>query len=449
MAIDVTLLQDLTDSYNNDLPQLKTQIPIAVNRLTSPYLEPIFGPDIKFGISSFKDKPVYPFGGPSDYVYQGETALTTNISTINNKVLKFQASGGGDSKEAQLEALVHTALDSDSVLGYRSGAKRIALIATDAPYHKAGDYSSAPANDYDSNIENEDYPTVAGLKSVLQTQNVEPVFLVTDDVKPQYETLVNDLGRGYVVSLKGDSANVADAIKYAVAKSNLGSNPGNPDFIEGTEGDDALDGNNGDDTMLGGDGDDTMLGFGGDDFIDGGFNTDYLYGGLGSDTIAGGDGDDYLSGDIGSDTLIGGSGNDTLSAGRGNDILQGDGGDDILDGGFYMTDSDTYVFDTGAEYSVLPLGVDTISFLKPNDKIELSKDTFTQITAATGFFNLAPNEGEGKVKTQPIVYVPTGIGGDLYYNQNGIGSGWGSGGKFASIDFSMGVNESSFNIVDL
>lgn len=444
MATDVVLLQDLTGSYIDDLPQLKTQIPIAVNRLTSPYLEPIFGPNIKFGISSFKDKPVSPFGGSSDYVYQAETALTTNISTIKNKVSSFQASGGRDWKEAQLEALVHTALDSGSDLGYRSGAKRIALIATDAPYHKAGDYSSAPANDYDSDIENEDYPTVAGLTSVLQTQGVEPVFLVTDKVKVQYEDLVNNLGRGYVVSLKPDSANVADAIKYAVAKSNLGSSP---NFQEGTNSSDSLNGNNGDDTMLGGDGDDTMLGFGGDDFIDGGFNTDYLYGGSGSDTIAGGDGDDFLSGNIGSDTLIGGIGNDTLSAGAGNDILQGDGGDDILDGGFPITDSDTYVFDTGTEYGVLPLGVDTISFLKPNDKIELSKDTFTQITA-TGFFNSAPSEGEGKVKTQPIVYVSTGMGGDLYYNENGTASGWGSGGKFASIEFHAGVNASSFNIVD-
>ena len=446
MATDVTLLQDLTGSYNNDLPELKTQIPIAVNRLTSPYLEPIFGPDIKFGISSFKDKPVSPFGGSSDYVYQGETALTTNISTIKNEVSNFQASGGRDRQEAQLEALVHTALDSDSVLGYRSGAKRIALIATDAPYHKAGDYNSAPANDYDSNIENEDYPTVAGLKSVLQTQNVEPVFLVTNNVKPQYENLVNALGRGYVVSLKGDSANVADAIKYAVAKSNLG---GNPDFIEGTGGDDALDGNNGDDTMLGGDGDDTMLGFGGNDFIDGGFNTDYLYGGLGSDTIAGGDGGDSLYGGPGGDTLIGGSGDDELSAGSGSDILQGDGGDDILDGGFSMTDSNTYVFDTGTEYGVLPLGVDTINFLNVNDKIELSKDTFTEITAA-GFFDSATTEADGKVKTKPIVYVSTGVGGDLYYNENGAGSDWGSGGKFASIVVSMGtVGESSFNVVDL
>ena len=446
MATDVVFLQDLTGSFRNDLPQLKTQIPIAVNRLTSPYLEPVFGPNIKFGISSFKDKPVSPFGGSSDYVYQAETALTTNISTIKNKVSSFQASDGGDGPEAQLEALVHTALDSGSVLGYRPGAKRIALIVTDAPYHKAGDYNSAPANDYDSGIENEDYPTVAGLKSVLQTQGVEPVFLVTNDVKVEYEDLVNNLGRGYVVSLKPDSANVADAIKYAVAKSNLGSNP---NFTEGTKGDDIIDGGTGNDTIFGGDGEDSIAAAGGNDFIDGGLNTDYLYGGTGQDTIAGGDGDDYLSGDIGNDTLIGGSGDDKLSAGFGNDILQGDGGDDILNGGFSWTESDTYVFDTGAEYGVLPLGVDTISILKPNDKIELSKNTFTEITP-TNFFDSATTEADGKVKTKPIVYVSTGMGGDLYYNENGAGSDWGSGGKFASIAFSMGpVGESSFNVVDL
>ena len=244
-----------------------------------------------------------------------------------------------------------------------------------------------------------------------------------------------------------NSANVADAIKYAVAKSNLGSNP---NFTEGTKGDDIIDGGTGNDTIFGGDGEDSIAAAGGNDFIDGGLNTDYLYGGTGQDTIAGGDGDDYLSGDIGNDTLIGGIGKDKLFAGGGNDILQGDGGDDILDGGSFMADSDTYVFDTGTEYGVLPLGVDTISLLKYNDKIELSKDTFTQITAA-GFFDSATTESQGKIKTQPIVYVSTGMGGDLYYNENGAGLDWGpAGGKFASIVFSMGaVDESSFNVVDL
>ena len=68
----------------------------------------------------------------------------------------------------------------------------------------------------------------------------------------------------------------------------------------------------------------------------------------------------------------------------------------------------------------------------------------------TSFFDSATTEADGKVKTKPIVYVSTGMGGDLYYNENGAGSDWGSGGKFASIVVSMGtVGESSFNVVDL
>ncbi len=55
---DITLLQDLTGSYDDDLPALKTLVPAVVNRLTSPYLTTIFGTDLQFSLASFKDKPV-------------------------------------------------------------------------------------------------------------------------------------------------------------------------------------------------------------------------------------------------------------------------------------------------------------------------------------------------------------------------------------------------------
>ncbi|NEP80186.1 MAG: hypothetical protein F6K39_19675 [Okeania sp. SIO3B3] len=441
MSTDVVLLQDLTGSYRDDLSNMKKQIPIAVNRLTNPYLEEIFGPDIEFGISTFKDKPVSPFGGSSDYVYQSELAFTNDIATVKNEVDSFSASGGADGPEAQLEALTHTAFDSDGGLNYRSGSTRIAVISTDASYHVAGDYATAPANDLDSNIEDEDYPTIAGLKSVLETEDMIPVFLVTDGVEGDYEDLVDQLGRGYVTSLNPDSSNVSDAIKYAVAKSNLGAA-----LEEGTTSSDELNGDGSNDIIFGLDGEDQIFGYGGNDFLDGGFDLDYLYGGAGSDTVSGGDGADYVEGNNGPDTLIGGSGNDTLIAGVGNDVLQGDDGDDILDGGLDPTfsDSDTYVFDTGAEYGVLELGVDQISFFKPNDKIQLSQDTFTAVDPSN-FFGEASTVSEAKTLDEAIVNV----GGQLYYNENGVDPGFGSGGQFASVSFSfLPLNSSNFDIVD-
>ncbi|MCH8883807.1 MAG: DUF4389 domain-containing protein [SAR324 cluster bacterium] len=55
--------------------------------------------------------------------------------------------------------MVQVALRADEV-GFRDGAQKFVVLSTDAAFHQEGDYDWAPdgANDYDTVIEDEDYP---------------------------------------------------------------------------------------------------------------------------------------------------------------------------------------------------------------------------------------------------------------------------------------------------
>ncbi|MEH1889230.1 MAG: VWA domain-containing protein [Nostoc sp.] len=461
---DIVFLQDLTGSYSDDLPRLKVLLPAVVNRLTSPYLTQIFGTDLEFGLASFKDKPVSPLGSPGDYVYQKEVSLTTDAGQVKTAVSNFIVGGGNDLPESQLEALLHTALDSS--IGYRVGSKRFVFLATDAEYHVAGDLKNASptpttvvANNGDGVIDpNEDYPDITQVQAALIANDIIPIFLATSDVKSTYDGLVSSLGRGIVTTLDSNSENVADVIKFAIAKANAVIT------AEGTDGDDNIDASTittpGDQVVFAGAGNDTVDLFGvtGNHFIDGGAGYDVLYGGIGQDKIDGGSLDDNLYGGNGNDTLLGSSGNDVLRGQGGNDILQGDSGKDDLFGG---AGNDTFVFDTGSAFAAADLGIDIINDFRQlagnTDKIELSRDTFTDLhdpvslSPGHGFiFASVATDADAEISTANIVYS-TGTR-SLFYNPNGATSGFSStleGGQFAT--FALGTPtlvSGNFTIVD-
>ena len=103
-----------------------------------------------------------------------------------------------------------------------------------------------------------------------------------------------------------------------------GSNPNEPNAIDGTLNNDVLTGTDGKDIIRGFDGTDTLQGGAGNDTLFGNNRPDKLVGGAGDDLLVGGSGDDSLDGGIGNDTL----------QGQGNDFFvlrEGDGTDVILD----------------------------------------------------------------------------------------------------------------------
>ncbi|MEH1961955.1 MAG: hypothetical protein V7L05_19155 [Nostoc sp.] len=461
---DIILLQDLTASNNNELVELKAVLPATVNRLTNPILASIFGDDLKFGIASFKDKPIPPFGGYDDYVYQAEVPLTNDVTTVKDKIFGFEAFGGNDEPESQLDALLYTALDSGGSLGYRVGSFRIVFLATDSIYHVAGDRAAVSPSDTipnngDSVIDpHEDYPKIGQVKTALEANNIIPIFLTTSDVAVDYQGLVTKLGRGGVVTLDSQSENLADVIKEAIAQSrNVISTD-----VTTTNGDDTFsrrDFSPGDQVIFAGGGDDSisLSGVAGNHYIDGGSGDDILFGGSGADRIDGGSDDDTLVGGRGDDTLFGSSGKDILSGGKGNDYLQGDSGDDILTGG---AGSDKFVFATGSKFDIRELGVDIINDFTPDqDKIQLSKSTFTALTNSvfptrlnSADFATVTNDSFAAGSSAFIVY--NSENGSLFYNPNGTADGFAdtdinSGGKFAQLGVTSfpALTTASFEVV--
>ncbi|MDF5734597.1 MULTISPECIES: hypothetical protein [unclassified Nostoc] len=461
---DIILLQDLTASNYDQLVELKAVLPTTVNRLTNPILASIFGDDLKFGIASFKDKPIPPFGGYADYVYRAEVPLTNNVTTVKDKIFGFEAFGGNDGPESQLDALLYAALDSGASLGYRVGSFRIVFLATDSIYHVAGDRAAvSPSNTIANNGDraitpNEDYPEIEQVKTALEANNIIPIFLVTSDVVVDYEGLVTKLGRGSVLTLGSESENVADAIKEAIARSrNVISTD-----VTTTNANDTLSQNDflpGDQVIFAGGGDDniSLSGVAGNHYIDGGSGDDILFGGSGADKIDGGSDDDSLVGGNGDDTLFGSSGKDILIGDNGNDYLQGDSGDDILIGG---ADSDKFAFATGSKFDIRELGVDIINDFTPDqDQIQLSKSTFTALTNSvfpttlnSADFATVTDDSLAAGSSAEIVY--NSVNGSLFYNPNRSADGFADtninlGGKFAQLGatYFPALTTASFEVV--
>ena len=459
---DIVLLQDLTASDDHELVELKAELPATVNQLTNPLLGSIFGRDLKFGIASFKDKPIPPLGGYADYVYQAEVALTNNVTTVKDKIFGFEAFGGNDGSESQLDALLHAALDSGDSLGYRVGSFRVVFLATDSVYHVAGDRAAvSPSNTIANNGDGvidpyEDYPEIGQVKAALEANNIIPIFLTTSDVVADYEKLVTKLGRGDVLTLGSKSENVADAVKEAIARSR---NVISTDVVT-TNADDTFsrrDFSPGNKVIFAEGGNDSisLSGVAGNHYIDGGAGSDTLFGGSGADRIDGGSDDDKLVGGRGDDILFGSSGKDTLIGGKGNDYLQGDSGDDILIGG---AGSDKFAFATGSKFDIRELGVDIINDFTPDqDKIQLSKYTFTALSNSvfptalnSADFATVTNDSLAAVSSAKIVY--NSVNGSLFYNPNGSADGFAdinSGGKFAQLGATSfpALTTASFEVV--
>lgn len=177
-----------------------------------------------------------------------------------------------------------------------------------------------------------------------------------------------------------------------------------------------------------------------DDYLDGGEDSDYLFGDTGNDIIFGGNGDDYLNG---------GEGNDIISGDGGDDIIYAETGDDIITGG---TGFDRFFYATGMPFTTTDFGVDTLTdFTTGEDKIVLDRHTFGSLTSEIGVgfsnqtdFAIVASDAEAEGSSAAIVY---NIGtGSLFYNQNGVEVGFGTGGLFASLSGIPHISSNDFEI---
>jgi Ca2+-binding RTX toxin-like protein len=148
-----------------------------------------------------------------------------------------------------------------------------------------------------------------------------------------------------------------------------------------------------------------------------------------SDAIFGGNGDDILNGNLGDDAIYGESGNDRLIGGTGNDLLVGgDGGD-------------AFIFQSIRSFQSGDFGRDIVlDFQTGVDKLVLSQTTFGPLTAAS--LAIVANDSLAAESSGAIVYSQAS--GQLFYNQNGTGSGLGSGAVFAQVNGNPTLSSSDF-----
>ncbi|HAG85043.1 MAG TPA: hypothetical protein DCL61_28810 [Cyanobacteria bacterium UBA12227] len=225
--LDLVLLEDLSGSFFNDLPVLKSLVPNLVSSLTS------MVPDTLFGVSSFVDKPVLPFGDQfsGDFLYRTDLGLTSDTALLQSSVNSLFTTDGSDLAEGQLEALLQIAVRAKSEIGFRDDAFKVVVLSTDAIFHQAGDGLDAfgdPDGDGNPGIQTpnngdaildgnpagtgEDYPTIEQVKTALMDAGIVPIFAITSGTLSSYQNLVDQFGFGTVVELSDSSSNLVDAI---------------------------------------------------------------------------------------------------------------------------------------------------------------------------------------------------------------------------------------------
>jgi serralysin len=215
--------------------------------------------------------------------------------------------------------------------------------------------------------------------------------------------------------------------------SNLtGTGNGLTNVITGNSGNNVLDGGVGNDTLIGGKGDDTY-------FVDSAREIVTEKANEGSDIVV-----SSISWTLGSNlenlTLTGsdaitGIGNtlkNIIIGNSGNNILDGLTGTDILTGG---AGADTFRFSTKPAFGASTADRITDFNGIEGDTIQISKRVFGMASNATTSLTTIKSTAEltsALASTSTFVYDSTN--GNLYWNQNGTKSGFGTGGIFAVLD---------------
>ncbi|XP_028397592.1 integrin beta-2-like isoform X2 [Dendronephthya gigantea] len=235
--VDLYFLMDLSKTMQDDLSNLKSlagNISIKLKELTNKR---------RLAFGSFVDKTVPPFvkqelinksHNPNEepsYNFRHVLDFTEKDKLFKETINKQTNSRSRDIPEATLDALMQVAA-CEKELGWNpvNTTRRIVLIATDAPFHTAGEGrfgGIAAPNDAKCHLTErvngvrkysgleQDYPTVNQVFQKLRESKIQPIFAVSKYERKTFEQLAKtweDLGSTYE-ELSADSNNIIELIE--------------------------------------------------------------------------------------------------------------------------------------------------------------------------------------------------------------------------------------------
>uniref|UniRef100_A0A671M2I3 Integrin beta n=1 Tax=Sinocyclocheilus anshuiensis TaxID=1608454 RepID=A0A671M2I3_9TELE len=231
--IDLYYLMDLSYSMKDDLEQIKTLGQKILKKLRA------ITDTVRIGFGSFVDKEMLPYVSQVKarrqnpcpnridtcqpaFSFKNVLPLTYDAREFEREVSKQNISGNLDAPEAGLDAIMQAAVCKDKI---RWGdVTRILVYTSDDTFHMAGDGRLGgvfqPHNGQchlsdQGSYNGRDYPSVGHVSRVLQDNNIQLIFAVTEDIYPTYKALSALIPQSVVGVLKNDSSNVVDLISDA------------------------------------------------------------------------------------------------------------------------------------------------------------------------------------------------------------------------------------------
>jgi hypothetical protein len=151
LGVDVVFVFDRSGSFYDDLATFQTQATTLTTRLGEDL------DNLAVGLSSFVDAPCFGFGYGTDFGYELNLALTTELSMLNSVIDTLDIRSGSDGPESQLEAM-YQALTGEGVsvtsgscagvasippsdMEWRDRSISFLFMSTDADFHQPTDAS--------------------------------------------------------------------------------------------------------------------------------------------------------------------------------------------------------------------------------------------------------------------------------------------------------------------
>eukprot|EP01124_Arcella_intermedia_P000400 TRINITY_DN101_c0_g1_i7.p1 TRINITY_DN101_c0_g1~~TRINITY_DN101_c0_g1_i7.p1 ORF type:complete len:234 (+),score=73.21 TRINITY_DN101_c0_g1_i7:333-1034(+) len=182
---------------------------------------------IFFGMGSYIEKPVSPFGSyPEAYVLKVHTGLVNDSDVVITAMdtLLEALINNYEHPENPLEAVLTAGIDAMGEVNWRKGSFHIVMTCTDASAHVEGDGKHLGIyvpNNYDGIPDGfppgseEDYPSLEGFKLALIDYDINPIFGAINHggvMVEFYQNLSETLDFGAYVEITNSSETVVQAI---------------------------------------------------------------------------------------------------------------------------------------------------------------------------------------------------------------------------------------------